>query len=101
MTTVTASAELVVWTIDEGGYLVRGTDDVALAQAAVQDWLMSPDRGWETLTKAEAQQVIDALAVRTDWFRTNPCHCGEGHCFDLGTVQGPGRGNFRAVYLWC
>jgi hypothetical protein len=94
-------SDIKVHTIDWGDYLVRGTDDVALAQAAVRDHLIHHVAEWERLASEEAQEVIDRRHVDTGWWRCNPCICGEGHSFDMGKAPGPGRGNFRGVYFWC
>jgi hypothetical protein len=95
--------ELKVWPIDDGCYLVRGTDDPALAQAALRDFLVAEEGEYlifDPLTaNAEAQTLIDRLQLRVDWYRCNPCTCGDEHSFDMMEVSGPARGNFVGVFF--
>lgn len=87
-----------MWPLDwEQSYVVRGTDDVALAQAALRDWLMSREHTWESLDADEARERLDRLAPRVGWWRWNFCQCGDGHRHDLFPADGSGRGNWRGV----
>jgi hypothetical protein len=43
---------------------------------------------------------VDRMHADVGWWRCNPCVCGLGpHQFDMGRVDGPGSGNFKAVYF--
>jgi hypothetical protein len=93
-----------VWPIDySSSYLVRGTEDVQEARDAALRYEMDrwrEDR--EPLDESDARLRVDqikALKPEIGWWRTNPCYCGDEHRFDMGTADGPGRGNFRGVYL--
>jgi hypothetical protein len=89
--------ELKVWPIDWGTYLVRGTDDVALAQAALRDHLL--ENPSEFVDNNGCQFYIDQLRPQVGWYRCNPCTCGEEHhSFDMMEVSGPARGNFVGVF---
>jgi hypothetical protein len=90
-------AELKVWHIDWNDYLVRGTDDVALAQAALRDYLLEPPSDFTS--NEEVQQAIDQWTPHVGWYRCNPCTCGDEHRFDMLEVDGPARGNFVGVFF--
>lgn len=96
-------SELKVWPIDWGSYLVRGTDDVALAQAALRDHLLEQEAEYLLIdplrNTEEAQQIIDRLRREVGWYRCNPCICGDSHAFDMMEVDGPARGNFVGVFF--
>lgn len=39
------------------------------------------------------------LQLEAGWYRINPCNCGDGHRWDLGTAYGPGSGNSRGYLV--
>jgi hypothetical protein len=88
-----------VWSIGEWGdaYLARGTHDVEVAKAAVVRHII--DLG-EYDEEYEVPAYVDRMHADVGWWRCNPCVCGLGpHQFDMGRVDGPGSGNFKAVYF--
>lgn len=87
--------------LDDGEFVVAGTDDEQAARAAALDYLRDDD---PLDDEAEQRERIAALRARPGWYRWNPCHessCydGGGHGGHLGYAQGAGRGNFPGVYL--
>lgn len=89
--------ELPVTTIEEGGYIVRGTVDELAAMRAVIAYQL-----------AEEHRDGDSLSVpplnRVGWFRWNPCspnNCwnGGGHTGHLDYKDGSGRGRWQGVYF--
>jgi hypothetical protein len=89
-------SSIKVWPIDYGdGFLVRGTENVEAARRAVFEHLVTVGDH----TPDEASDRIYRLRPEVDWYRTNPCFCGDEHRFGMGTADGPGHGNFKGVYL--
>jgi hypothetical protein len=89
-------AKVKVWSIDWNSYLVRGIDNVAMARELVRSELRASDMGY---VDEEIDEWFCRHSPEVGWFRCNPCICGEGHAFDMAKVDGPGPGNFRAVYF--
>ena len=83
--------DVKVWDIEEMGYLVRGTLDRRKARLAA--WRYAVDQGYYETD--EARRFIKRARLSLGWYRCNPCWCGMGHRFDLGTAKGPGPGNFQ------
>lgn len=95
--------ELKVTPIEfDGEFIVKGTQDLEVARAAVLDWLRADD---PLTPEEEHRERVDGFTPhRVGWFRWNPCNensCfdGGGHSGHLGYANGPGRGNWQAVYL--
>lgn len=91
-----------VWPIDYStSFLVRGTEDAQEAKDAALRYFMDENRDlpYDEQDARLFRAQIEALTPEVGWWRTNPCYCGDEHRFDMGTADGPGRGNFRGVYL--
>ncbi len=82
----------MLYKLTEGDYFVRGTQDLDVVKAMIEesedflDELFDLDYDWE------AQLNVS----RAGYFRFNPCNCGE-HGWHLGYASGPGRGRFEGV----
>lgn len=94
--------ELRVSTIEDDGYVVRGTMDVDMARAAVVAYRRADDAHSEEYEPEYAENVPPVN--RVGWFRWNPCNpagCwnGGGHVGHLDYVDGAGRGRWIGVYF--
>lgn len=91
---------LICYGMAEGCYLVRGTLDIQQAKDALADWLEGkpePDGYGLLFSRDDALGTVASLFAISGWHRFNPCHCGEGHDWDLGDGKEGQRGSFRAV----
>ena len=89
------------WPIEEGGFLVRGTQDVELAKSETAKHLLQDDDGY---TEEEVASILSSARVEVGLYRWNPC--GPNNCWDGGSHVGHmdkatsrGRGVFEGVYL--
>jgi len=95
----------VVKSMDEGGYAVRGTEDVTEARVAVLRHLMwDGPYADDELDEAIRLALHLATTARRLW-RWTPCHpssCfdGGGHSGHLGYPDRPGPGVWRGVVFY-
>lgn len=87
-----------LWGIEDSGPLVRvdhhnlpDLDDLMLDMLAHPDLADQLHDDWEWVTEGEdpVTRIPGAYnhEAMVGWYRTNPCICGEGHRFDMDTVN--------------
>lgn len=88
-----------VYSLSDGCWLVRGTQDVGEAFAALQrdpDWA---DQVADLYVPEDSEYDVEFAPDRADpnLYRFNPCHCGDEHSWDLGYSRTRKQGVFDGV----
>lgn len=90
--------------LDGDGWLVKGDMPEADARRWVFHGLLLQEDGYDDgvylheigVMGAYVRAYDDTYIAVQDWWRKQPCLCGEGHSWDVMSAAGPGKGAFKS-----